>query len=464
MTVLSRFMIVMVLFASAACMAATQPSSPNILIVYVDDWRFDALGANEGSLTKTPVLDEIAARGTRFRNGFVTMSICSPSRAALQTGRYNSANGVTTNDTPLGDGEITFAQLFSEAGYRTGAVGKWHLAQTPEELGFDYSFYFNGNGLFYNRVFSEGGKKTFTEGYVEHNTAEAGERFIRDATDAEQPFVLFYNTQVPHMAEPMYDWPVRDTARGLYDLMDMEIPKNYRDDFSGKPSYLISNRQRTRAQFYGYDHEMIVREHKLVYNAAVTEMDESLGRVVAALQAEGIADNTYIVVMGDNGWLLGEHGLTSKVLPYEQSIRVPFFVAGPGIPSKVSDELALNIDVMPTILQWAGLKTPDRVHGKSLVPLLQASEDRPNGWRDRFLYEVPNATFAGNPPLFAVRTEQFKLVQTFDLDGQRVEYEELYDIDSDPGEMNNLVDNPQHQSLLKQLRKDIVALRAAVAN
>lgn len=439
--------------------AAVPAGRPNFLFIFTDDQRHDAMGCAGNRLIHTPNVDKLAARGVRFENAFVTLSICSPSRAACLTGRYGSGNGVVTIGPghKLAAGEKTFAHHLKAAGYRTGFVGKWHLKDRPAECGFDYAMHFESNGPHTNRQVTEEGRKQTAQGFIEDYTAGKAVAFMRAASDADKPFVLWHCTQVPHMT-PRFTWNPSPATLARYDPDRMPVPRTWRDDLTGKPPYLKTARSRTKALAYGYDKPDAIRDHVRRYYGAVTEMDASLGRVLDALESLGLADNTYVFFMGDNGWFLGEHGFTSKVLPYEESIRVPLIVAGPGIKPRVADPLVLNVDLAPTMLDMAGLEAPANVHGRSLKGLL---EGRKVPWRSSIYYEAP-ASQLGSRPLLAVRDERWKYVQTFE--GQRLDptakptFEELYDLKTDPLETTNLAADPQHAETRKRLVAELAKL------
>jgi arylsulfatase A-like enzyme len=232
----------------------------------------------------------------------------------------------------------------------------------------------------------------------------------------------------------------------------MPVPDTWQDDLKGKPAYLKDGRNRKQALRYGYDKAENIRRHFQRYYAAITEMDAALGRVLKAVDEMGLRENTYFIFMGDNGWFMGEHGFTSKVLPYEESIRVPMIIAGPGIEHGTDENLVLNIDLAPTILELAQIPIPQNMHGESLLRLLKNKETQ---WRKSFLYEAPTPSL-GSRPLLALRTQRYKLVQTYDEDElSRVVFEELYDMQQDPKEINNLADVPDYSSILHQLRSQL---------
>jgi len=432
---------------------------PNFIIITTDDQRYDAMGCAGNSFIHTPNIDALAARGIRFTNAFVTLSICSPSRAACLTGRYGSANGVVQLGRPLNDDEKTFAHYLKQAGYRTGFVGKWHIGrQTPEQCGFDWSVYFEQNGPQIDRTVIEHNQHVTAKGFIEDYNASQAIRFLREHNQADTPFVLWLCTQVPHMT-PERDWCARPETLARYDESDMPVPSSGSDDLSGKPPYLAHARSRVQGAKDGFNSREGIQRNTKRYYASITDLDTALGRVLNTIDALNLRDNTYIIFTSDNGWFLGEHGFTSKVLPYEESIRVPLIVAGPGIGHETASNLALNIDMTPTLLELANLKVPPDMHGMSLVPLLHG---KPVQWRKHFLYEAPVSQL-GNWPTWAVRTDRWKYIQTFDrADPARLAFEELYDLKNDPNEMTNLAGRAEHNARRTELTTQLNALRAKV--
>lgn len=339
-------------------------------------------------------------------------------------------------------------------------IGKWHLDNTPEELGFETADYFTSNGRYYGRHVNEGGGRKTIEGFIEDYNADRSIRFLEESRGDGRPFFLFHCTQVPHMNHE-FDWNARPDTLALYDPDAIPAPETWRDDLRGKPPYLREARSRTKALEYGYDGLEAVQRHHQRYYAAITEMDASLGRLLDALDRLGLRENTHIVFMGDNGWFLGEHGFTSKVLAYEESIRVPMILAGPGIRRGVESRLALNVDLAPTILEWAGMPVPETMHGSSLVPLARGAGGAKRSafmrvtWRDSIFYEAPD-TQLGSYPLYALRTDGWKYIQTRDIDApERVYFEELYDLAADPIEMNNLAGTAGKAERLGAMRAEL---------
>ena len=238
-------------------------------------------------------------------------------------------------------------------------MGKWHLENpaSPEAGGFESSTWFVSNGPHYDRKVTEAGKQRVAPGFIEEYLADRAIAFLDDAARGSAPFFLHLCTQLPHM-NPQFDWQPRPETLRLYDGAPLRVPANWRDDLRGKPPYLAEGRHRQQAQSYGYGAEAGMRKHLARYYAAITDLDRALGRVFAALDRLGVRDNTYVVLLGDNGWFIGEHGFTSKVLPYEESIRVPLAIAGPGLRAGVRGDMVLNADVAPTLLELAGIEAP----------------------------------------------------------------------------------------------------------
>jgi arylsulfatase A-like enzyme len=276
--------------------------------------------------------------------------------------------------------------------------------------------------------------------------------FLEQAATDEAPFALFHCTQLPHMNH-RHAWPAKEETLQRYDADRMPLAPTWQDDLSGKPPYLKTVRNRTQALKYGYDKPENIRRHVRDYYAVITDMDAALGRLLHALDRLGLRETTYILFMSDNGWMLGDHGFTSKVLHYEASMRVPLIVCGPAFGPDTDDHLVLNIDLAPTMLDLAGIAVPQRMHGRSLVPLLTGQE--PDTWRDSFIYEALGS-YGGTRPMLVVRTPQWKYAQTYAKDEDtRLEFEELYDLIRDPDEMANLAGTGEARDVQERLREDI---------
>jgi arylsulfatase A-like enzyme len=265
--------------------------------------------------------------------------------------------------------------------------------------------------------------------------------FLNQAAKWPKPFVLFHATQLPHM-DNHKSWPTPAEYRQQYDQTKLPLSKSWPGDLTGKPSYLTNVYNRTQADEYGYQREENIRAHIRDYYAAITQMDEFLGRLFAAMDRLKLWENTWLVFASDNGWLLGEHRMTSKMLAYEPSIRVPLFIAGPRLKPRVEQRIALNIDLGPTLLDLAGVPVPAKMQGRSLAPLLRQQEV---SWRDSFVYECLDS-YGGTRPTLAACTVQSKLIQTWkdqaSVKTNAADFVEFYQLTDDPDEMHNSAPNP----------------------
>jgi arylsulfatase A-like enzyme len=443
--------------------AAGAESRPNFVVIVADDLRFDAAGASGNRFARTPALDSLAARSVRFTNGFVTLAHCTASRAAFLTGRYGSATGVLAAREGLLPTERTVAHLLRDAGYRTGLVGKWDLNNRPDELGFEESTVFHRNGTYYGRAVNERGRTRRVPGHIEEYCAGQSIAFIKRAQAERKPFLLFHCPQLPHMNDRS-KWDATPRARARFSPGTFPLPDSWMDDGLGKPPYLQAARSRVVARDeYSYDEPEAVRRHLRDYHAVVSDLDTALSRLLAALDDLELRRNTFVILSSDGGFFIGEHRLTSKILAYEESMRVPFWVSGPGLGAADDDRLVLNIDVAPTLLELAGLTPPRAMHGASLVPLLRRQQAA--SWRSSFHYES-DETLLGVWPLRAVRTDRWKYIQTFEpgRGTERPVFEELYDLRNDPGERRNRALEGGFRPKLEELEKELAALRGRCAN
>jgi len=427
---------------------------PNIIVILTDDQRFDALGANGNPRIHTPHLDALAQRSVRFTDAHVVMSLCSPSRAAIMTGRYGSANGVTSLDGPLRSGERTFAQHVRAAGYRTAFAGKWHVGGTPREAGFDFACYFRGNGTYHGRAVWDEGREVRPAQHVDDYCVDRSIAFLEEAAGQAAPFLLFHNTQLPHM-DHRHRWPSPAEIRARYDSAGLPLPPTVAGDLTGKPPYLETVRNRGQANVYGYQDPAKLRAHIRDYYAVISQMDTLLGRLLEAVGRLKLNEKTWIFFLSDNGWLLGEHRMTSKVLAYAPSVRIPLLVAGPGLAPRTEERLALNLDLAPTILDLAGLASSPAMHGASLRPLLWGEAVT---WRDRFVYECLDG-YGGTKPMLGVISADWSYIATWDRPADvgvdPPAHRELYHRRADPHEARNLASDPIGMATVRSLHQDI---------
>jgi len=444
---------------SSAFGADTPPPGrrPNIVVIITDDQRFDALSCMGHPFLRTPNLDRIRNEGVLFSNAFVTTSLCSPSRASFLTGTYAHTHGVMLNATNDYDPAATpsFCQILREqGGYRTAFVGKWHLDSTednPRE-GFDYWLSFKGQGVYFDPQLNENGKRFKRQGYITDILTEYADQWIRRTAD--RPFCLYLSHKAVH--GPFQPAP---RHKGKYTDVEIAEPANYRDSRRGKPEWKRTrwtNRLRSSVPPEVVDEAeqapFTPRKYHKGYMEAILAVDEGVGKILDTLDELGIADDTIVMFTSDNGYFLGQHGRGDKRLAYEDSIRIPMVMRYPRRVKAGStmEQMMLNIDVGPTMLEFAGVKAPPVMQGLSAATILAGGEAP---WRKGFLYEYWQDLTPSIPRMVAIRTERWKYVRYPDIDQH-----ELYDLLADPLELVNLVDRPDHAGRVKQLRAELERL------
>lgn len=438
----------------------TENTKPNIIFIYTDDQRQDALGINDNEVIITPQIDRFSKEGIKFTNANVVFALCSPSRAALLTGRYGSANGVLELGSKLNTDEISVANYLKKDGYNTAVSGKWHLGQDPKQLGFDFSVIFRSNGTYYKRAIDDMGKKIKPEKHCDEYCVDRSIDFLKEAVKKEQPFFLYHNTQLPHM-NGVLKWDAKQATLDKYNQKDMPLAASRNEDLSDKPAYLQKVRNLRQAKKYGYPNADAIQKHTKEYYSVITEMDDALGRLFKTIDELGLRKNTYIFFMSDNGWMLGEHGFTSKVLPYRPATHVPFFILGPDLKKGTNDRIVLNIDMAPTILELAGLSIPQNMHGKSMVPLLKGTA---KNWREAFVYEGLG-TYGGAKPNLTVISKAHRYIKTFeDAELTTVNFEELYNQESDESEIHNLADTESGKKIIAKYEEVIAKHKKEILN
>ena len=421
--------------AAAAALRAQRQPRRNIVFILTDDHRFDFIGAMGHPWLKgtTPNMDRMIRDGVHFRNAFVTTSLCSPSRASILTSQYVFRHGVLNNSTPLPRAMPTFPALLKQNGYRTGFVGKWHMGGDDEpQPGFDHWLSFRGQGEYTNPQVNRNGQRVRLQGYMADVLTDEAVSFVRESKD--RPFCLYLshkNVHDPFLPAPRHKNTFRD--------LDIPYPATYPNvpqNREGKPDWLLKQRN----SWHGADGALAAPGgfEKLYrgYCEALLSIDESIGSIREELQKFGVAEDTLLVYMGDNGYLHGEHGLIDKRVMHEPSIRVPLMMECPGVIRKpvAVPQIALNIDIAPTLLEFAGVTAPNAFQGRSLMPFLRG--ESPVDWRREFTYvymwerEAPQT-----PTILGLRTEQYSYMQYHGVWDRW----ELYDIVKDPEQRNNLL-------------------------
>ncbi|MBA7612617.1 Bifunctional sulfatase/alpha-L-rhamnosidase [subsurface metagenome] len=419
---------------------------PNIILLLTDDHRANAMGCAGNTIIQTPNMDALAANGIRFTHTFVTTSICASSRASIFSGQWTRRHGIDNfrkNFSPEALAQ-TYPMLLRQAGYRIGFIGKYGVGPNKELPVDKYDYWkgFAGQGRYENKD---------EDGNYKHLTQIMGEQateFLQDCPEA-QPFCLSISFKAPHVQD-------RDPRQFIYDrayenlYKDATIPTPETAEtryFEALPEFLQTSEARRRWQIR-FPNPQKFQESVKGYYRLITGVDVVIGRIRDELRRLNLEDQTIIIFTGDNGFYLGEYGLAGKWFPHELSIRVPLVVFDPRADSKrrgvTLDQMALNVDIAPTILELAGLNVPQQMQGRSLVPLLQGRRPK---WRTDFFYEhlFEHKTIAKSE---ALRTQRWKYACYVDFD-----YEELYDLDNDPAETVNLAKDDKYQGILKSLRK-----------
>ncbi len=415
----------------------------------VDDQRNDTLGCADHPIIKTPVIDQLAREGVRFSNAFVTTSICAASRASIFTGLTERTHGYTFGKPPISavHAAASYPAVLRGAGYQTGHFGKYgiQINAKPAELFDDF--------LSKDRPYFYKDDDPVNPGrHVDEVATERTINFIRNASGGK-PFCAQISFNSAHAEDrdkvpgKKGHYPVIDEAMTLYDDVQIPLPRlNDPEYFAALPKYLQTSMNRDRYH-WRWDTPAKYTANMRAYFALISGVDIMVGRIVNALEEMGIAENTIIIYVGDNGYYMGDRGLAGKWSHYDQSLRVPLIIYDPRQPAqrrgKVVDRIALNIDIPATILDFAGLESPKHYQGRSLRPIVSGSV--PDDWRTEFFCEhlMDNKSI---PKWEGVRTERYMYARYFEQDSDA---EVLYDLKSDPEELVNLAGDPKHAASLK---------------
>jgi len=484
----------------SGCSVKEKPlERPNILFIMSDDHSYQTISAYNDKLIETPNLDRIADEGVIFHNSFVGNSICAPSRATMLTGKHTHKNGQINNAVTFDGSQVTFPKLLKAAGYQTALVGKWHLKSDP--TGFDYWNVLPGQGQYYNPDFIEMGEKKQFEGYCTDLTTDFGLNWL-DNRDKKKPFCLLLHHKAPHRT-----WQPDTLYLDEFKDKVYPVPANFFDNYEGRQAAMeqhlsirssdmdvnydlkmedekikgrfgnikhtarMNEKQRERwlahykpitkdfleknlegDELYLWKYQRYMRD----YLACIRSVDENVGRVLDYLEENGLADNTLVVYTSDQGFYMGEHGWFDKRFMYEQSFRTPLLMRLPKGYHRKGEvpELVQNIDYAPTFLDFAGIEIPFEIQGKSMKPLLV--DNKNVEWRDAVYYhyyEFPNEH--GVKKHYGIRTDKYKLIHFYN----DIDVWELYDLEKDPDEMNNVFGKPVYAEIQKNMEIRLTELR-----
>ena len=474
-------------------------SPPNILVIMSDDHAYQAVSAYGHGLNHTPNIDRIAKEGAIFNRGFVTNSICAPSRAVVLTGKHSFVNGKVDNIQAFDWDQPNFAKILWEAGYQTALIGKIHLKGDPQ--GFDYSAVLPGQGHYYNPDFIENGISRRIKGYVTAITTQLALDWLENKRDKSKPFLLLYQQKAPHR-----NWKPEEKYLNLFDDKTFKPPVNYFDDYQNRGTAAREQEMRIdRHARWGHDFKMRVdpdgeltdlneelerfdneqrsawltaytakneamKEANLTgkelsvwkfnryikdYLRTIQSIDDGVGEVLDYLDENGLSENTIVVYTSDQGFYLGEHGWFDKRFMYEESFRTPILMR---YPKEIEagtqiDELVQNLDFAPAFLDYAGVKIPDDMQGASFRKIVNGDSSQ---WRDAIYYtyyEYPSVHMVKRH--YGIRTDRYKLIHFY----YDVDEWELYDIEQDPAEMNNVYEDERYQSVREEMHEKLQETR-----
>ena len=485
------------------CANGDSLNKPNILFIMSDDHTtqaFGVYGSRLASLNPTPNIDKLASEGMTFTHVFCNNSICTPSRASIITGQYSQTNGVLDLLGRIAPERQLLPIEMRKAGYLTAMIGKWHLKEEP--AAFDYYNVLPGQGKYYDPETRDSSKSEWPDNITEHEGHSSD--VITDLSlnwlanrDKSKPFFLMHHFKAPHdlfKNAKRYDSYLEDTEIPEPDNLHNQPGSGFgsastrgnEDRMIGAIGASVSkrNNQWGLGQRLGIDESMpepeytaaVYQEFLKKYLRCVKGVDDNVERLIDYLKEEGIYDNTLVIYTGDQGFFLGEHDFFDKRWMYEEAMRMPFIVRFPESIEKGSqcDLLINNTDFAPTMIDFGGGKAPDAMQGKSFARTLNGKEQLE--WREAtyYRYWMHMAHKLGNPAHFGIRTKRYKLIFFYGVDFEdppRMNYWgsqadvvtppgwELYDLEKDPSEMNNLYSDPEYDGLIEGLKNKLKSVR-----
>jgi len=461
---------------------------PNIIYIMADDLTTQAISAYGGiykDIAPTPNIDKVAKEGMLFQDVLVTNAICGPSRAAILTGNYSNLNGYYKNESggKFNSEQWTFPQEFQKQGYTTGLFGKWHLGTEP--VGFD-SFKYHSSagqqGHYWDPLFNENGIDVKEKGYATNLSTDFALTWLDATKTSKQPFLMILQYKAPHRP-----WEPDTKYETLWDAIEMPYPATFNDTYEGReltagdtemtmeyfsrrdmklerPKDLKKGKESIKWDFYGAKPGEIVQPDGMSneegrkwryqnyikdYLACVKSVDDNVGRVLKYLKENNLEENTIIVVTSDQGFYLGDHGFFDKRFIYEESLRMPFMVKYPGKikAGSVNEDIITNIDFAPTLLELAGISTTQKMQGTSFVPVLEGNT--PKYWQDAMYYHYYEFPFWHHvQPHYGIRTQKYTLAHFY----YNIDVWELYDLEKDPGQVNNIYNDPNYAEVTTELK------------
>ena len=488
---------------------------PNILFIMSDDHAYQAISAYSERLLHTPNIDKIAEQGAIFDNACVTNSICAPSRATILTGKHNHINGKIDNRSPFDTSQVTFPQLFQQAGYQTAMFGKLHFGNNPK--GVDDFMILPGQGHYVNPDFITKNGDTTIIGYVTDIITDLTLDWLKNKRDPHKPFLMMYLHKAPH--RPW--WPSPEKFQE-YTKKEFPLPKTLFDDYKNR-GIAAKSAEMNLLKDLRYGHDSKIRpavlksmsevepfvepynwggsdgfttsyirfneDQKALYDpvidsinvwfkdnwssltdkekmewkyqrymqdylGCIASVDENMGRVLNYLEENGLDENTIVIYTSDQGFYLGEHGWFDKRWMYEESFKMPFVIKNPRTikAGTTSDAMVMNVDFAPTLLDMAGLEIPSEMQGKSFKGAFEGGLKNQRKSVYYHYYEWP--IWHKVQPHYGVRTDRYKLMHFY----YSMDEWELYDLKTDPNEMHNIYSEASPE-LIEMLKKELQELR-----
>ena len=435
---------------------------PNIIVILVDDMRWDEFGVAGHNYIQTPNIDRLANEGILFSNAFATTPLCSPSRACFLTGQYAHTNGITDNTARDEQSHqlITFPQALKGSSYETAFMGKWHMGNDDSPRpGFDHWVSLKGQGEAIDPNLNIDGKRQVVKGYVTDVLTDFSVRFMEKKRS--KPFMLYLSHKAlhPNMVQAN-DGSVKSIGEGGFVAADRHKGRYANEVFARRPNAFVPPSDkpalaRPVGDLPPLGKETATTETTIRQRAEMLiAVDESLGRLMETLNAMGQLDNTVIVFTSDHGYWYGEHGLNDeRRLAYEEGIRIPMLMRYPPmIPAGIRrDEMVQSIDMAPTLLTMAGLVPGNQIEGQSLIPVIKGDA---KDWRKSILIEYySDKVFPRivNMGYKALRDERYKYIHYVELQGM----DELYDLQVDPYELKNIINELSNAEVVERMLKEI---------
>jgi len=454
--------------AFAQSKPATESASAqkrNVIFVLLDDLRFDGMGFLQSKI-KTPNIDALAAQGAYFPNAIVTSSLCSPSRATILTGQTARNHRIVDNNGSSEEGLTFFPSYMQQQGYQTAFIGKWHMGTDVDSPrpGFNEWVSFKGQG-YYNptdgvspdalksgarQMLNVNGKPVQQKSYITDELTDYATNWLEHGRDPSKPFFLYLSHKAVH-SDPVPPERYKDQ----YANTNFDLPTTMADtpeNREGKPMWVQNQRNSWHGIDFFYAQDKKMNDYLKDYYATLSGVDDSVGKLVKYLKDNKLEEKTMIVFYSDNGFMVGDHGLIDKRNAYEASLRVPMVVWAPGLvqPGTVNPAVVRNLDLAPTFVDLAGGEKPKQFEGVSLMPLI-SGKTKPADWKaPDFVYEYYwEWTFPMTPTTFAIERDRVKYIQYHGV----WDIEEIYDLNKDPDELHNLIDDPAYFDRKVELRK-----------